>query len=592
MRLVEELVDQIISNIPPSSLPSLLTLSKSFNRILTPHLYSTIRLGATCERPDASKNEWSLGKADTLYLRYLTYHLLKNRELACMVRYFDNSISNCKELEKLGRCRHSLDPERMRKMYFWPADEDAVQEVLREAVKRQGFEDEYAQTLVCDALLSGRRAESAIFLILIRSLPNLQNLYYTSGGYCADYTDALLWNISGIDSSLSSKAVIPFQRLKNVMHTGAFANEYPTPPSFFGACLALPALRNLYGYRLGYGETEDNSESYITETIQELSPKSSTVETIELRCSKLLKDDLFSLLEAPKELKTFIYEIGHEAAGTGIVFCDIGVALGPQQDYLRELCLSWEACRGLEEPGPGDDFSPVSLGHLTALKVLKIAPVFLFGHHALTNAPLPGEMELEASIQQKFCNRLPRNIEYLHLTLCEYIFVGGNGSSGMVDEEIVTVEGDDEYIDENGDEYEDEEDGEGDNYFYTDKEHLISSLEELINRKKTYVPHLTHLTFQGQFVNDELSSGGSQNIRSLPRDATPRVMEVAKLAKDMGIEPVVINDRYNADLGSSTPQLLEDQEKEERNWGIHEDVRWAELHGMQSNQRIRPKKLL
>lgn len=71
--------------------------------------------------------------------------------------------------------------------------------------------------------------------------------------------------------------------------------------------MCLPAIGRLYGFNRG----DEDGDNKAGSAFEKLQPGSSSVELIELRHSKLKTSQLDLLLKAPKNLKTFIYEIGN-----------------------------------------------------------------------------------------------------------------------------------------------------------------------------------------------------------------------------------------------------------------------------------------
>jgi hypothetical protein len=200
----------------------------------------------------------------------------------------------------------------------------------------------------------------------------------------------------------------------------------------------------------------------------------------------------------------------------------------------------------LQEDGD-EDPSPVSLKDFEKLRVLKIAPVWVFGDPALKEAPyasFDNEEERgreERKFRTKFCERFPRGLEKLHVTFCEFIFPPSDS----------------------------EEETEG------EKEWLVGAFKHLLTNKSTYLPNLQTLTLQGKFVNFDKDRSGSASSPAVPK----ALKETVALAREVGIRKVI-------SVNCIHPVTYSDiRELEERCWGIDEDVRWADR--MIHNQRIK-----
>ena len=121
-----------------------------------------------------------------------------------------------------------------------------------------------------------------------------------------------------------------------------------------------------------------NSNDATTEIATRISPASSPVTELEIHCSKMPSADLTNLLTACASLTTFIYEVGCAWAWTPVRTSDISTAPVPHEQSLVSLCLDHEDYYPFQDATDEDDASPICFT-TSALKVLKTAPVYVFG---------------------------------------------------------------------------------------------------------------------------------------------------------------------------------------------------------------------
>jgi hypothetical protein len=196
-----------------------------------------------------------------------------------------------------------------------------------------------------------------------------------------------------------------------VMVTGN-DDKYPHNPIHLAMFLHLPNLHSIYGWRIGTADGHPDAE---INAFAKLQPQSCPVEYIELRTSKLHMDDFKRLLGAtiPGKLKTFNYEVGCTWAWCNTEHPIIMKSLEPHHDTLECLALSHEdyypyadGIAELQKPYPCS-FTP-----FTALKRLKVAPVYIWGHEGFTD-----KARLETSrTKEMLWKALPSNLEELWIT--------------------------------------------------------------------------------------------------------------------------------------------------------------------------------
>jgi hypothetical protein len=426
--LPEEILDRIVSGVENrSDLIPLMTASRTLKRITTPHLYRVIFL---YRHDDEDDEDLDAGLA---YLRPLTYHLLKHPEIACLAHSFD--------LRSSYNIVQVVFPPGDSDKHSWPAQDD-LDDILRSTIAGLQYKGREAEDIFDTTRTGGN--ESAILALLLQSLPNLESLLADVHLVPLRDTDYVMEAFQRCAMlSTANGNFVPFQSLEAVMMSGE-DETYPSDPDLFGLCLALPAMRRAFGRNLG-SDWEDETE---TAPIQTLPVQSLNLELLHIEYSKLNRIELFALLRAPKKLKTFIYEPGNVWVGVPVSIPDIAEALQPHHAWLEELCLTHDDWNPFDYED--SDPTPISLREYTSLKVLKIAPVFMFGHGVLYSN-FTGDVE---QFYRDFCSRFPASLEKLHFTYAEHIFCGT-------------------------------------------ETYAVSALETLLRQKGLFLPNLKNLTLEG-----------------------------------------------------------------------------------------------
>lgn len=260
--------------------------------------------------------------------------------------------------------------------------------------------------------------------MLLSSLPNLRKLDINFGHYNGHADFVTVW--SAIVRGTREPALVTNERTSSclaratrsisspgpldVMVTGA-DDKYPHSPDHFAAFMHTPNLRSIYGWRTGDADIEPIPE---TDACAKLKPRYCPVEYIELRTSKLHSSNLRFLLDAaiPGKLKTFNYEIGCTWAWCRVEHPQIMTSMRPHHDTLETLGLSHEDFYPYEMGHESDVPSACSFTSFVALKRLKVAPVFVWGHEGLTS-----EYELDRpQTKEMLWKALPGNLEDLWIT--------------------------------------------------------------------------------------------------------------------------------------------------------------------------------
>ncbi|KAK3060590.1 hypothetical protein LTS18_008206 [Coniosporium uncinatum] len=287
--LPEELVDRIVSYLPQSSQCILSRVSKHFNRIATPRLYFSIYFrNATMDK-------------GTPWLLHLTYLLLKKPSLAIFVHSVTLRDVLCDGQVPLPADFKDND-NGTRKALRWPQEPD-LDDVLNAGLKRYSASKTRSKNKRLEEQLSKLKSgcEGGILALLLLHLPKLRKLDFSF--FSAPLLLETFQQVANKNAPVDS--VLVFQELTDVMFNGCDEKE-PNPPDLFFACFGLPVVNRIHANRLG-----NNMQDEPTAVIAEMEPRSSSVEFVEMRCSKLWQNDLVNVLRACKKLKTLIHEVGN-----------------------------------------------------------------------------------------------------------------------------------------------------------------------------------------------------------------------------------------------------------------------------------------
>tara|TARA_R110002003_G_scaffold48_21_gene4142 strand:- start:1371 stop:2858 length:1488 start_codon:yes stop_codon:yes gene_type:complete len=390
-KLPEELLDHVISLTSRETLLKLCLTSKTLNRLATPYLYATISL------------------RETDHLPALAYLIFTSPTHAALIKSFNVSETWAKIEEQFTE-------------WSWPRPEDpALQSVLREKCAEYTSNEDEADGMY-QKIESGAN-EDAVLALLLASLPKLRRLNINFG-ICNGHADFVaLWPriVNGIRSSnnaaVASSTSLTTETARtalsvpiDIMSTGS-ESKYPNDPVHFAMFMHLPNLRSIYGWRLGDAETVPDPES---NPFAQLSPRSCPVEYIELRASKLHEDNFSYLLGTtiPGKLKSFSYEVGCTWAWCTVEHSKIMTSLVSHHSTLETLGLSHEYYYPYEPDDMINKPYPCSFTAFTALKRLKVAPVYVWGHRGFTEkASL-----VNAETKEMLWNALPKSLEELWIS--------------------------------------------------------------------------------------------------------------------------------------------------------------------------------
>jgi hypothetical protein len=385
-QLPEELLDRIVSLVPRFDLRNVCLTSKTFNRLATPHLYSSI----------------IVGNGDRLYGKYLTW-ITSFAYLFFKTPSFAALVENVVVRSKWGRDEenaHLVDK------YPWP---NLGTPELESMLKRQcaKFSENKKEADEMYALIQTGTNEDAILALLLFSLPNMRRLDMNFGCF-EDHTDfhKLIPLLSKRFELLDDQPCVPL----DVLVKGE-DDKYPNHPDSLTTMLHMPRLHAIYGWKMG---DHDGEPDPVHGEFARLRPRGHRVEAIELRCSKLHKDNFQFLMDAtiPGNLKTFNYEVGCSWAWVNVEHPAIMKALAPHHKTLENLGLSHEDFYPYQFDNDMEKPYPCSFVRFKALKRLKVAPVYIWGHEGFNKQhelAKPGTKEM-------LWRALPENLEELWIT--------------------------------------------------------------------------------------------------------------------------------------------------------------------------------
>ncbi|KAG9193899.1 hypothetical protein G6011_03934 [Alternaria panax] len=316
--------------------------------------------------------------------------------------------------------------------WSWSRSEDSeARSVLRAKCAECTSSEEETNELYGD--IQSSENKDAIMAILLTSLRKLRqlNIRFSTADDHDDFR--LLWPeiMNGIRSRRYSTAesttivetnssqvaqLLAVPDLVDVMvrFTGQ-VRRYLNYSLHLASFFHLPNLRSIYGWKLGdMGDPPDWEDP--KNPFAKLRPRSCPVEFIELRCSQLHKDHFQLMLDAtiPGKLKTFSYEVGSRWSWCGTEHSAIMKSLQPHDETLEGLGLSHEDAYPYQSIKIRDKPYPCSFTSLVALKRLKIAPVYIWGHpkliaHAMSQTPGRGSQDM-------LWSALPTSLEELWIT--------------------------------------------------------------------------------------------------------------------------------------------------------------------------------
>lgn len=384
--LPEELLDHIVALSTRDTLNNLCLVSKQLSRLATAHLYSDISFGA---------DDFYRGPT---YISHLAFLLFTSPAHARLV----TSVF----VKSAWGARPRYVKQDVVQEYPWPnIGTPKLETLLRGQLAK--FSLDHADTeSVYDKIRTGMN-EDAIVALLLLSLSNLRRLDMNAG-FSDDHADFVsVFELLANQVKSRDDHSTP---LVDVMVKGD-DDKYPNPPAHVAALMHMPNLRSIYGWKMGDHEGDADPD------FARLKPRSSPVEYIELRTSKLHNDNFRHLMNAtkPGSLKTLVYEIGCTWAWCQISHPDIMTSLRAHHQTLEALCLSHEEFYPHQFDNDDDKPYPCDFKPFTALRRLKVAPVYIWGHEGFTNQ----RNLADRATKEVLWKSLPANLQQLWICRAE-----------------------------------------------------------------------------------------------------------------------------------------------------------------------------
>ncbi|KFY27876.1 hypothetical protein V493_03246 [Pseudogymnoascus sp. VKM F-4281 (FW-2241)] len=296
----------------------------------------------------------------------------------------------------------------------WP-DHPERDNTLRRAIKEISHSEDEELEWYDEVLPEYASRDDALFPLLLISLPNLRRLDFEVTGFEVYFLSRVFDRIA---SSKPPFDVNPlFTQLSDILLIGS-EYKYPSKYALFGACCRLPAVKRVYGHAFG---AEDNRPQ-----LRAFTGVPSSLETLELRNSKLQLDDLGFILGGLQSLHTLIYHIGNPWARAPVWTLHILSAFAIHAKSIRRLAINHEEYSPFYRYPPGeidDRADPLSFVDFTALTHLRVVPVFLFGANNIINEVEPGSADEDVMLN-RLRRAFPRNLQSLCITHAGYVFLG------------------------------------------------------------------------------------------------------------------------------------------------------------------------
>lgn len=382
-----ELISGILSFVDSSAtLLNAACCSRAWYDIAKRHLYHNIaitRIVQYEEEPEPRSN---------IVLRKLVVLLLREPELAKHVRHFSfrpTFPDDQPEFERFQRTN-------MRTPQQIPAPPSDIEDEIKHAIAK------YSRTELEHLYwLHNEHLEDSLVALLLPSLINLETLDIEFP-HCSEdlYFERVLRDIA--------QRVPPFdtEPALHKLHSFIWVHESPV----YGGTITdvgfrLPNVTSIFFHRIGtYSEEEPDMK------LSKIVPGSSSVTHLELKDCRFSGSDIGLLLNTPKHLTTFIYELGWgHLAYCNVHFADIRAALEVHKDTLENIWLTYPH-DGIEFDGPETGME--SFSSFSKLKRLRIAKEFIWGCE-LTEDQWLGIAEPNSEIL--LSDFLPRSIEEFHI---------------------------------------------------------------------------------------------------------------------------------------------------------------------------------
>lgn len=367
-----ELVSRILEHVDSDkTLKNVALCSHQWKDISIPHLYNHIDLNAA----DSEDNIHNIKSLTLLFLR--------KPELAAHVRHF--SIRPAFEDNLL----HYKDEAKPLEEALAAADD--VEDEIKNAIKEASHSDEeYSKWL------EQAKVDDALLALLLPKFTKLETLDLETP-IQPMFVDRMLGRAAREEKPFDKSPA--FKRLHSLVWVH---NDNKYGGSFTAAPFLLPFVTSIYFHRISSGDGDDPDEE-----IAKVEPGSSSCTHLELKDCRFNEGDIKALLCAPKELRTFIYQIGWgHLSYCSTSFLALREGLEAQKETLEDLWLDF-GHDGIEWINDVDNTTPfASFKDFPKLRRLRTAPDFVLGVIA----------EEGGRRHHRLLDLLPPTLEILHIT--------------------------------------------------------------------------------------------------------------------------------------------------------------------------------
>ena len=382
--LPPETVDCIVANLAsqPISLCNLARCSRQLYLCTVPHLYRHVIIQEAIEE----------GEQHDGRLEDLASLLIRRPDLAGLVRHFTLLVALASRIEA--------------DYYYWEEHEFEGNVSPKMLEVDQAFTLSKEEKIDCLGRFSHthKAYHDLILALLLPALLKVEKLVvdlkigsFMNNGYDAYYLEQMIQRAARTGAPFGIQQ--PFEALRVFIQCHDAFNVLST--GFIASLLKFPAIQEISG---GFKSTWDRGlgENGVTDrNLIELDSSSSPVISLDLCDYGLSIADMGHMLRAPKALKALCYRVWPSAF---VKFTDIRHALGPQENYLESLSLSFND----ESFYQNSDLEPMT--SLISFKTLKhfktVAATLVATHNGIGRHSL--------------INIFPHSLETLHLTRFQF----------------------------------------------------------------------------------------------------------------------------------------------------------------------------
>jgi hypothetical protein len=284
-------------------------------------------------------------------------------------------------------------------------------ETLKKAIKASSVSKEEEEQWFMDLEQADDEDEDPIMALLLPTLVKLEKLEHKMRTFDFKYCTRMMKRAWQREKPFDENPA--FQHLMDVVHIFGDADKYGVHPNYISLFTLLPVIRSVFGHFLG-SDYFDEETLDVYEGLRP-TPASSSLSHLELRDCRLIKEDLVRLLQVPKALKTFIYQVqnGH------VSYCDVKLyqvrnAITPHEDFIENL---WLEGVSLYEDRERDEVMPLvrSFSNFKCLKILRIEMGYLLD--SFENIKLD-DNNFNPTLRRDLIDIFPQTLKTLEVIRC------------------------------------------------------------------------------------------------------------------------------------------------------------------------------